>query len=115
MTVPLAMKDLLLPLAAAEHSTVPMPLASLLQDWLVAVEARGWSELDWSSLGKLAAFEAGLPEERITDEMFIEGAHGAADQVTPEQLKHGLLYPPQSNISETEVRTAERVASLVFE
>ena len=53
--------------------------------------------------------------KRVTDEMFIEAAHGVADQVTPEQLKQGLLYPPQSNILEAEVRTAERVAALVFE
>lgn len=53
--------------------------------------------------------------KRVTDEIFIEAANGVADQVTPEQLKQGLLYPPQSNILETEVRTAERVAALVFE
>jgi 3-hydroxyisobutyrate dehydrogenase-like beta-hydroxyacid dehydrogenase len=61
MTVPLALKDLRLLLAEAEHSNVPMPVASLLHDRLVAVEARGWSELDWSALGLLAAFEAGIP------------------------------------------------------
>jgi malate dehydrogenase (oxaloacetate-decarboxylating)(NADP+) len=53
--------------------------------------------------------------KRITDEMFIEAATGVADQVTPEQLKMGLLYPPQSNILEAEVRTAERVAALIFD
>jgi malate dehydrogenase (oxaloacetate-decarboxylating)(NADP+) len=53
--------------------------------------------------------------KRVTDEMFIEAAHAVADQVAPEQLKQGMLYPPQSNILETEVRTAERVATLVFE
>jgi 3-hydroxyisobutyrate dehydrogenase-like beta-hydroxyacid dehydrogenase len=63
MTVPLAAKDLRLLLAEAERSQVPMPLASLLHDRLVAVEARGWSNLDWSALGKLAAFEAGLTNE----------------------------------------------------
>jgi malate dehydrogenase (oxaloacetate-decarboxylating)(NADP+) len=47
--------------------------------------------------------------------MVIEAAHAVADQVTPEQLKQGMLYPPQSNILEAEVRTAERVAALVFE
>jgi 3-hydroxyisobutyrate dehydrogenase-like beta-hydroxyacid dehydrogenase len=61
MTVPLAMKDLRLLLAEAEHSKVPMPVASLLHDRLVAAQARGWSELDWSALGLLAAFEAGIP------------------------------------------------------
>jgi 3-hydroxyisobutyrate dehydrogenase-like beta-hydroxyacid dehydrogenase len=46
----------------AERIRVPMPLASLLHDLFVAVEARGWSELDWSALGRLAAFEAGFPD-----------------------------------------------------
>ena len=59
MTVPLAAKDLRLLLAEAERSHVPMPVASLLHDRLVAVEGRGWSDLDWSALGRLAAFEAG--------------------------------------------------------
>jgi 3-hydroxyisobutyrate dehydrogenase-like beta-hydroxyacid dehydrogenase len=62
MTIPLAMKDLRLLLAEAERIEVPMPVASLLHDRFVAAEARGWSELDWSALGRLAAFEAGLPE-----------------------------------------------------
>ena len=52
---------------------------------------------------------------RITDQMFIEAAHAVADQVTPEQLKLGMLFPPQSNILEVEIRTAVRVAKLVFD
>jgi malate dehydrogenase (oxaloacetate-decarboxylating)(NADP+) len=52
---------------------------------------------------------------RVTDEMFIEAAHALADQVTPEQLKLGMLFPPQSNILEVEVQTAARVAKLVFD
>ena len=52
---------------------------------------------------------------RITDQMFIEAAHAVADQVTPEQLKLGMLFPPQSNILEVEVKTAARVAKLVFD
>lgn len=51
----------------------------------------------------------------VTDEMFIEAARATADQVTEKQLKMGMLFPPQSNILNTEVRTAERVARLVFE
>jgi 3-hydroxyisobutyrate dehydrogenase-like beta-hydroxyacid dehydrogenase len=62
MTIPLAMKDLRLLLAEAERMEVPMPVASLLHDRFVAAEARGWSELDWSALGRLAAFEAGIPD-----------------------------------------------------
>jgi malate dehydrogenase (oxaloacetate-decarboxylating)(NADP+) len=53
--------------------------------------------------------------ERATDDMFIEAAHAVADQVTPEQLKLGMLFPPQSNILEVEVRTAARVAKLIFD
>jgi len=53
--------------------------------------------------------------KRITDEMFIEAAHAVADQVRPDQLKLGMLFPPQSNILETEIQTAARVAKLVFD
>jgi malate dehydrogenase (oxaloacetate-decarboxylating)(NADP+) len=52
---------------------------------------------------------------RVTDEMFIEAAAGVADQVEPELLKQGLLYPLQANILETEIQTAARVAKLVFD
>src|SRR5262252_5338240 len=53
--------------------------------------------------------------KRVTDEMFIEAAHAVADQVSPEQLKLGMLFPPQSNILETEIKTAVRVAKMVFD
>jgi malate dehydrogenase (oxaloacetate-decarboxylating)(NADP+) len=53
--------------------------------------------------------------KRITDEMFIEAAHAVADQVTEEQLKLGMLFPPQSNILEVQTITAARVAKLVFD
>ena len=51
----------------------------------------------------------------MTDEMFIEAARAVADQVPPDLLKQGLLYPLQSNILETEIQTAARVAKLVFD
>jgi 3-hydroxyisobutyrate dehydrogenase-like beta-hydroxyacid dehydrogenase len=60
MTTPLAVKDLRLALAEAERMAVPMPGASLVHDRLVATVARGWTELDWSALGLLAACDAGL-------------------------------------------------------
>jgi malate dehydrogenase (oxaloacetate-decarboxylating)(NADP+) len=53
--------------------------------------------------------------KRVTDEMFIEAAHAVADQVTPEQLKLGMLFLPQPNILEVEIKTAARVARVVFE
>jgi malate dehydrogenase (oxaloacetate-decarboxylating)(NADP+) len=53
--------------------------------------------------------------KRVTDEMFIEAAHALADQVTLAELEQGLLFPPQSNILETEIQVAARVAQVVFE
>jgi len=53
--------------------------------------------------------------KRVTDEMFIEAGQAVADQVPADLLKQGLLYPSQSNILETEIRTAARVAKLVFD
>ena len=52
---------------------------------------------------------------RVSDEMFIEAARAVADQVPSDLLKQGLLYPLQSNILETEIQTAARVAKLVFD
>jgi malate dehydrogenase (oxaloacetate-decarboxylating)(NADP+) len=53
--------------------------------------------------------------KRVNDEMFIEAAHAVADQVTSDQLKLGMLFPPQSNILEVEVQTAVRIAKFVFD
>ena len=72
MTVPLAVKDLRLALAAAEQEAVPMPSASLVHDRLVGVMARGWADLDWSALGLLAARDAGLASN------FLESRHTEA-------------------------------------
>jgi malate dehydrogenase (oxaloacetate-decarboxylating)(NADP+) len=52
---------------------------------------------------------------RVTDEMFIEAAKAVADQVPSDLLKQGLLFPLQSNILESEIQTAARVAKLVFD
>ena len=53
--------------------------------------------------------------KRVTDEMFIEAGQAVADQVPSALLNQGLLYPLQSNILETEIQTAARVAKLVFD
>ena len=52
--------------------------------------------------------------KRATDEMFIEAAQAVADQVSPEQLKLGMLFPPQSDIVRVEVEAAARVAEFMF-
>jgi malate dehydrogenase (oxaloacetate-decarboxylating)(NADP+) len=53
--------------------------------------------------------------KRVTDEMFIEAGQAVADQVPADLLAQGLLYPMQSNILETEIQTAARVAKVVFD
>jgi hypothetical protein len=58
MTAPLAVKDLRLALAEEEKLAVPMSVASLVLDRLVAAVARDWAGLDWSALGLLAAAAA---------------------------------------------------------
>lgn len=51
---------------------------------------------------------------RVTDAMFIAAARAVADQVDPPLLNQGLLYPPQADILETEIRTAARIAEVIF-
>jgi 3-hydroxyisobutyrate dehydrogenase-like beta-hydroxyacid dehydrogenase len=60
---PLALKDIRLVLNEAESAGVPMPSVSVVRDRLITGIARGYSELDWSALGLLAAEEAGLTFE----------------------------------------------------
>ena len=53
--------------------------------------------------------------KRVPDELFIEAGQAVADQVPSDLLNQGLLYPLQSNILETEIQTAARVAKFVFD
>jgi len=50
----------------------------------------------------------------VTDEMFVVAARAVADRVTQAELDAGLLYPPVSNIFQTEVATAAKVAEAIF-
>jgi 3-hydroxyisobutyrate dehydrogenase-like beta-hydroxyacid dehydrogenase len=59
-TLPLGLKDNRLILQAGERLTVPLPLASLVRDRMLAALARGWAEQDWSSFARLAAEDAGV-------------------------------------------------------
>ncbi len=60
---PLAHKDIRLVLAASESLRAPMPLASLLQNRLLTLIARGGESLDWSAISQLAAEESGVVPE----------------------------------------------------
>ena len=53
------LKDTRLALAAADEAEVPMPLGSLVHDRLLSAVARGWGDLDWAGLGRVAAEAAG--------------------------------------------------------
>ncbi|MBB3695208.1 NAD-dependent malic enzyme [Sphingomonas sp. BK580] len=53
--------------------------------------------------------------ERIDDKMWIAAARGSADQVDQAARDKGMLFPPQSNILETEVTTAVRTAEHIFD
>jgi len=52
--------------------------------------------------------------KRVPNEIFVAAARAVAEQVTQADLDAGLLYPPQSQILETEVKAAERVAGIIF-
>ena len=56
----LGFKDARLLLAAAEECASPMPLGSLIHDRLLSALAHGQGEMDWSSVTKVAARNAGL-------------------------------------------------------
>jgi 3-hydroxyisobutyrate dehydrogenase-like beta-hydroxyacid dehydrogenase len=59
-TVPLALKDVRLAIAAAESLRVPMPVASLVHDAFVSAMARGYENRDQAVLGRVAAENAGI-------------------------------------------------------
>jgi len=58
--LPLALKDVRLALAEADGAAVPMPTVGVVRDRMITAIARGYSDLDWTALGLVAAEEAGL-------------------------------------------------------
>jgi len=56
----LGLKDVRLVLETAQECAAPMPLASLVRDHLLSAVANGQADLDWSSLARVAARNAGL-------------------------------------------------------
>lgn len=53
--------------------------------------------------------------KRIDDKMWIAAAKGSADQVDQTARDHGMLFPPQSNILETEINTAVSICEHIFD
>jgi 3-hydroxyisobutyrate dehydrogenase-like beta-hydroxyacid dehydrogenase len=58
--MPLGMKDNRLVLAAAEEVSVPMPMASLVRDRMLAAMAQGLGDSDWAAIARISFWEAGL-------------------------------------------------------
>jgi 3-hydroxyisobutyrate dehydrogenase-like beta-hydroxyacid dehydrogenase len=56
----LGLKDVRLVLATADECAAPMPLASLVHDHLLSALAQGQGEMDWSSMTRVLARNAGL-------------------------------------------------------
>ena len=56
----LGLKDVRLAIAAAEDVGAALPIASMIRDHLLTVIARGMDDVDWGTLAKLAAENAGL-------------------------------------------------------
>jgi len=56
----LGLKDIRLVLAAAEETATPMPFASVLRDNFISALADNQEDLDWSSVAKIPARNAGL-------------------------------------------------------
>jgi 3-hydroxyisobutyrate dehydrogenase-like beta-hydroxyacid dehydrogenase len=54
------LKDTRYALAAGEGRNVPLPLGSLIHDRLLSAVARGWADIDWAGLGRVAAEDAGM-------------------------------------------------------
>ena len=53
----------------------------------------------------------GTEAARVTDEMFMVAARAVAEQVSEENLASGLIYPPLSQILQTSLHVAEKVAT----
>lgn len=47
-------------LEAAEAAAVPMPIASLVRDRMLAATAQGMGEADWAAIARISFREAGL-------------------------------------------------------
>jgi 3-hydroxyisobutyrate dehydrogenase-like beta-hydroxyacid dehydrogenase len=58
--LPLGLKDNRLLLQAGERLAVPLPLASLVRDRMLAALARGYGDQDWSAFARIAAEDAGV-------------------------------------------------------
>lgn len=57
-------KDMRLILQAAGDAGVPLPFGSVVRDKIIAAQARGWGNSDWSVLTEISRLNAGLDRPR---------------------------------------------------
>jgi 3-hydroxyisobutyrate dehydrogenase-like beta-hydroxyacid dehydrogenase len=58
--LPLGLKDNRLLLSAADESSIPMPMASLVHDRFIAALAQGLGDSDWSVIASISYRSAGI-------------------------------------------------------
>ena len=56
----LGLKDVRLAMQTAEECASPMPFASVLHDQFVSAVAHGQADMDWASIARVSARNAGL-------------------------------------------------------
>ena len=62
--VAIGLKDIRLVLQAAEATSVPLPIASVIRDRFLTAIGRGHQNSDWSVIAQIAAEDAGLPARK---------------------------------------------------
>ena len=77
---PLGLKDVRLTLAAGEQLRVPLPLASLIRDRLLALLARGGDSLDWSAISQIAVEESGRERHNRPSGVKLRGISARGDR-----------------------------------
>ncbi len=79
----LGLKDIGLALETAASSLVPLPLASLVHDHLLAAAAKGRGDLDWTGLAGEASEAAGLHRNHAESTAFEADAYAESEFQAP--------------------------------
>ena len=87
------------------------PFDALVLDGRSYVPRQGNNSYIFAGVG-LAAIA--VRAQRISDEMFLAAARALADQVTPQDLAQGSLYPPLHSVREVSAHIALAVAEVAF-